>query len=104
MWLSGKESVCGSGRPKFDLWVRKIPCRRKWQPTPVFLPGESTDRGAWWATVHVVTKSQTRQQLSIFTFTEDLKQAGHSLQAGLYQRTEYQERGDITLWGHRWGG
>ena len=23
------------------LWVRKIPWRRKWQPTPVFLPGES---------------------------------------------------------------
>ena len=25
----------------FDLWVRKIPWRRAWQPTPVFLPGES---------------------------------------------------------------
>ena len=24
----------------FDPWVRKIPCRRKWQPSPVFLPGE----------------------------------------------------------------
>ena len=24
----------------FDLWVRKIPWRRKWQPTPVFLPGK----------------------------------------------------------------
>ena len=27
-------------RHKFDLWVRKIPWRRAWQPTPVFLPGE----------------------------------------------------------------
>ena len=27
--------------PEFDPWVRKIPWRRKWQPTPVFLPGES---------------------------------------------------------------
>ena len=26
---------------RFDPWVRKIPWRRKWQPTPVFLPGES---------------------------------------------------------------
>ena len=26
---------------RFDLWVRKIPWRREWQPTPVFLPGES---------------------------------------------------------------
>ena len=25
----------------FDPWVKKIPWRRKWQPTPVFLPGES---------------------------------------------------------------
>ena len=29
----------------FDLWVRKIPWRRKWQPTPGFLPGES--HGQW---------------------------------------------------------
>ena len=26
---------------RFYPWVGKIPCRRKWQPTPVFLPGES---------------------------------------------------------------
>ena len=24
-----------------DLWVGKLPWRRAWQPTPVFLPGES---------------------------------------------------------------
>ena len=35
-WLSGKESVCQCRRPRFDLWVRKIPWRRKWQPTLVF--------------------------------------------------------------------
>ena len=29
------------GRPHFDLWVVKILWRRVWQPTPVFLPGES---------------------------------------------------------------
>ena len=40
-WLSGKESVCQHGRCEFDLWVRKIPWRRKWPPTPVFLPGKS---------------------------------------------------------------
>ena len=27
-------------RPQFDPWVRNIPWRREWQPTPVFLPGE----------------------------------------------------------------
>ena len=31
----------GEDRHGFDLWVRKIPWRRAWQPTPVFLPGES---------------------------------------------------------------
>ena len=41
----------------FDPWVRKIPWRREWQPTPVFLPGESMDRGAWQATVHGVAMS-----------------------------------------------
>ena len=38
---SGKESACQCRRPGFDPWVRKIPWRRKWQSTPVFLPGES---------------------------------------------------------------
>jgi len=34
--------------------------RRKWQPTPVFLPEESQGRGAWWAAVYGVTQSRTR--------------------------------------------
>ena len=34
--------------------------RRKWQPTPVFLPGESQGRGTWWAAVYGVTQSRTR--------------------------------------------
>ena len=25
----------------FDPWIPTVPCRRAWQPTPVFLPGES---------------------------------------------------------------
>ena len=29
----------------FDSWVRKIPWRRKWLPTPVFLPGKF--HGQW---------------------------------------------------------
>ena len=34
--------------------------RRKWQPIPVFLPGESQGQGAWWAAVYGVTQSRTR--------------------------------------------
>ena len=36
------KSVClKCRRPGFNPWVGKIPWRRKWQPTPVFLPGKS---------------------------------------------------------------
>ena len=40
-WLRGLSVCLQCGRPGFNPWVRKIPWRRKWQPTPVFLPGES---------------------------------------------------------------
>ena len=42
-WFSGKESTCQLKRCQrcsFNPWVGKIPWRRKWQPTPVFLPGK----------------------------------------------------------------
>ena len=55
-------------RRRFDAWVAKIPWRRKWQPTPVFLSRESHgqrslgDYGPWglrvrhnWATEHTYT-------------------------------------------------
>ena len=32
----------------------------QWHPTPVFLPGESQGRGAWWAAVYGVAQSRTR--------------------------------------------
>ena len=34
------ESACQCSRHECDPWVGKIPWRRKWQPTPVFLPGK----------------------------------------------------------------
>ena len=40
-WLSGKESACNAGDLGFHSWVGKIPWRKKWGPTPVFLPGKS---------------------------------------------------------------
>ena len=39
-WFSGKESACQCRRFRFDPWVGKIPWRRKWRPSPVFLPGK----------------------------------------------------------------
>ena len=47
----------------FMHWIRK------WQPTPVFLPGESWGRGAWRAAVCGVAQSRTRlKRLSSSTF------------------------------------
>jgi len=45
-WHSGEESTCQfrkcrrPQRHRFDPSVGKIPCRKKWQTTPVFLPGK----------------------------------------------------------------
>ena len=40
-WLKKKKKIhLQCGKPGFNPWVRKVPWRRKWQPTPVFLPGE----------------------------------------------------------------
>ena len=38
---SAVKNLLAMRRPGFDPWVRKIPWRRAWQPTTVFLPGES---------------------------------------------------------------
>ena len=39
--LSGKDSTCWYRRYVFDPWVVKVTWRRKWQPTPLFLPEKS---------------------------------------------------------------
>ena len=60
---SGREPACQSRRHKkggFNLWVRKILWRRKWQPTPASYWDNPMARGSWWATVHGVAESQTQ--------------------------------------------
>ena len=58
---SGKDLPANAGdvRTQFDSWVGKIPWRRAWQPTPVFLPGESHGQRSLQATVHRTAKSWT---------------------------------------------
>ena len=48
-------------------WVGKIPWRRKWKPTPVFLPEKSYGLRRLVATVHGVTKSRTRRSTHAHT-------------------------------------
>ena len=61
-WLCGKEFNCQCRRHRrhrFHPWVRKIPWRRKWQPTLQYsCLGNPMGRGACWATVHEVINSR----------------------------------------------
>ena len=50
----GHDSVPSLSLFAFTHW------RRKWQPTPEFLPGESRDGGAWWAAVYEAAQGRTR--------------------------------------------
>ena len=65
-WFKWLRVCLQCGRPGFNPWVGKIPWRRKWQPTLVFLPGKSHGwRSLVGYTGHGVAKSWT--QLSDFT-------------------------------------
>ena len=55
-WLRGEGSARQCRRHVFDPLVGINPWRRKWQPLQYFCLWNTMDRGAWWATVHVVTK------------------------------------------------
>ena len=61
----GRLQSMGSRRVGHDwvtslLFLTFMHWRRKWQPTPVFLPGESQGQGAWWAAVYGVAQSRAR--------------------------------------------
>ena len=69
-WYNGIGSTWQCRRCKkhgFNPWVRKIPWRRAWQPTPVCLPGKSHDKGTWQAIVHGVTESNTTEHSAQLT-------------------------------------
>ena len=53
----------------FSPWVRKISWSRKWQPTPVFLPGISHGQRSLVAPVHGVAKNRTQLSTGVYTHT-----------------------------------
>ena len=69
-WLSGKESACQFRRYRFDFQVREIPWRRRWQSSPVCLPGKfhgQTNLGSYslWDGKRVGYNLATKQQQTI---------------------------------------
>ena len=58
----GKESACSAGDSGFGLGVGKIPWRKAWQPTPVFLSGESHGQRNL---VYGVTELDMTEQLTL---------------------------------------
>ena len=69
-WLSGHESVRQCRRWGFSPWDRKIPWRRKWQPTPISLPARWHGQGSLagcgpWSHKRVGYDLSTKQQLKV---------------------------------------
>ena len=66
-WIHLRCRRCG-----FDLWDGKIPWRKKWQPTPIFLPGKSHGQrslagySAWGGKESDTTKQQNHYNTSPF--------------------------------------
>ena len=83
---NGKEPACECRRHKtrnFDPWVGKIPWRRTWLPTPLFLPGESHGQRSLTGYIRGVTKSQTRlKRLSTRTHKQMTKERIRGTDAG----------------------
>ena len=109
-WLSGKESACQCRRPGFDPWVGKILWRRKWQPTPGFLPEEAHgQRSLIYYTVYGVTKeSDMTYQLNNNNKSGNSGKHDRSLVPGVPQHGSQQQRWNWTsshhqsLWFHHW--
>ena len=62
-WLSSTESACKCRRCRFNPWVRKIPWRRRWQPTVVFLPGKSHGQRSRAGYIQAIGSQKNRHDL-----------------------------------------
>ena len=62
-----KNQAANGKRSRFDPWVGRISWRRKWQLTPVFLPGKFHGQRSLAATVHGVAKEMIYLLNNIFS-------------------------------------
>ena len=73
-WLRWERICLQCRRPGFGSWVCKLPCRREWLPTPVFLPGKfHKQRSLVGYSPREVTKSRHDWATNTFTFTNHIK-------------------------------
>ena len=59
-WWAAVRGIAEGWTRLSDFTFTFMHWRRKWQPTPVFLPENPRDGGAWWAAVYGVAQSRTR--------------------------------------------
>ena len=90
-WLRWWRICLECRRPGFDPWVRKIPWRRKWLPTLVFLPGEFHGQRSQAPMVPMGQQSQTRPSDYHFQFTH------------LQPNAATDRTGDTSPWPRGWG-
>ena len=70
---SGKEPICHCRRCRFNSWVGKIPWRREWEPTPIFLPGKCCgQRNLVGYSPWGCKESDTTEWLTLLSFSWDL--------------------------------
>ena len=89
----GKSVSLQCGRPRFHSWVGKMSWRRKWQPTPVFLPGKSHGRRSL-VTVHRL-QSMGRKELDT---TERLHFTLYGCESQTIKKAEYRRINAFELW------
>ena len=75
--VSDKEPAYQCRGHKFDPWVRKIPWRRTWQPTPISLPGESHKQSSLasyspWGHKESDRTEATQHAACIYIYEQDL--------------------------------
>ena len=81
----GKESTFNTGDLGLIFWVGKIPRRRAWQPTPVFLPGESpwTEGPGGLQSMRLQSRTQLSTQhhknITIYSSNMNQHELNHSL-------------------------
>ena len=111
-WLNGKQSAYQCRRHGFSPWSGKIPWRRKWQPIPVFLPGEphgqssSMCYGLWsqsqtwfsdWKTIRKDTRERYHFPHTVSNFPSI--PAGGSI--AVFQGFDYASILEIIAWNKR---